>query len=74
MTNVIPFPRISNTECQASSMPGMTDPELRERAKQNFYSAERRAGTDHVTAYELSEAFGRDLDRINSRMEAERHG
>lgn len=51
-------------------MPALDTPAHREQAKLNFYSAERRAGVDHITAYERSEAFGRDLDRIYSLVEA----
>jgi hypothetical protein len=49
-------------------MPGLTTPELRERAKDNFYTAERRRGVDPLTAYMRMEAFERDLDRIASIM------
>lgn len=45
-------------------MPGLTTPELRLRALDNFYTAERRKGVDAVTAYDRMTAFGDDLERI----------
>jgi hypothetical protein len=59
---VIPFP--VPTSCSGCTMPGLTTAELRERARENFYSAERRAGADPLTAYERAEAFAADLERI----------
>jgi len=67
MSNVIPFP-IQNPQCQAATIGGLSTPELRARAKLNFYSTLRRGGADHITAYEQTEAFAASLDRINARM------
>jgi len=45
-------------------MPGLTSAELRQRARDNYYNAERRAGCDPMTAYDKAEAFAADLERI----------
>jgi len=70
MSNVIQFPSPVSTQCSASTMPGLTTPELRRRALDNFYTAERRAGCDAVTAYDRMCAYSDDLDRIASIMGA----
>lgn len=59
---VIPFP--VSTSCSGRTMPGLTTPELRQRAKDNYYTAERRAGTDPLTAFDRAEVFAADLERI----------
>jgi hypothetical protein len=64
--DVIPFP--VSTRCTGRTMPALTTPELRERARDNFYSAERRTGVDPYTAYERAEAFLADLERIAAIM------
>ncbi len=64
MTNVIQFPHVNGAEASGRSMPGLTTPELRARAILNFYSDERRRNVDPLTAWERSQEFGRDLDRI----------
>lgn len=69
MSNVVPFPCVNNAYASGASMPGLTTSELRERAKDNFYTAERRRGVDPLTAYMRMEAFERDLDRIAAIME-----
>lgn len=61
---ILPFPTPVSTQCTGCSMPGLTTPELRARAVLNFYSDERRRGIDPMTAWDRSQAFGRDLDRI----------
>jgi hypothetical protein len=60
--NVIPFP--VSTQCSGRTMPGLTTPELRQRAMDNYYSAERRLGTDPLTAYERAAVFLVNLDHI----------
>ena len=67
MSNIIPFP-ISNPVCQATTMGGLSTPELRERAKINLYSDLRHRGINHIDAFDAMEAFGRDMDRINARL------
>lgn len=62
--SVVPFPVPVPTSCSGATMPGLTTPELRARAVLNYYSAERRQHVDPLTAWERSQAFGRDLDRI----------
>ena len=62
MAEVIPFP--VPTSCSGRTMPGLTTPELREVARLNFYTAERRQGIDPFTAYDRAEAFVKDLERI----------
>jgi hypothetical protein len=64
--NVIPFP--VPTSCSGRTMPGLTTPELRQRARDNYYSAERRLGTDPLSAYERAEEFLINLDRIAAIM------
>jgi len=59
---ILPFP--VQTSCSGRTMPGLTTPELRARAILNFYTAERHQHVDPLTAWERSQAFGRDLDRI----------
>ena len=63
---IITFP--VPTSCSGRTMPGLTTPELRQRARDNFYSAQRRSGVDPATAYERAEAFEADLDRIAAIM------
>lgn len=60
--NIIPFP--VSTACSGRTMPGLTTAELRRRARDNFYTAERLTGIDPLTAYERAEAFAADLERI----------
>lgn len=60
--DVIDFPISSN--CSGRTMPGLTTPELRERARLNFYTAERRRGIDPFTAYNRADVFVKDLERI----------
>jgi len=62
MADILPFP--VSTQCSGRTMPGLTTPELREKAIWNYYSAERRIHVDCLTAWERSQAFGRDLERI----------
>jgi sugar phosphate isomerase/epimerase len=50
-------------------MPGLTTPELRARAVLNFYTAERRKHVPPDTAWDRSQEFGRDLDRIAERIQ-----
>lgn len=64
--NIIPFP--VSTACSGRTMPGLTTAELRQRARDNFYTAERLRGTDAATAYDLAEAFEADLERIANLM------
>ncbi|MEN6535678.1 MAG: hypothetical protein ABFD89_18585 [Bryobacteraceae bacterium] len=67
--NIIPFPTSISTSCSGRTMPGLTTPELRQRARDNFYTAERLRGVDPATAYDRSEAFGAHLDEIYARMQ-----
>jgi hypothetical protein len=60
--NVIPFP--VSTSCSGRTMPGLTTPQLRQIARDNFYTAERLMGTDPLTAYDRAEAFAADIERI----------
>ncbi len=64
MSNIIEFPRVNGAVASGRTMPGITTPELRDRAIMNFYTAERRSGVDAWTAYDRSQAFGADLERI----------
>ena len=41
------------------------DPHFRERALLNYYTAERRAGADPLTANERMHEFAKRLDAIN---------
>jgi hypothetical protein len=68
VNNVLEFPSVS-TQCSARTMPGLTTPELRARAILNFYTAERHKHVPSDIAWERSQAFGRDLDRIAQIME-----
>lgn len=61
-SNLIPFP--VSTNCSGRTMPGLTTPELRQRARDNYYDAERRRGSDPLTAFDRAEAFADDLERI----------
>jgi hypothetical protein len=65
--DIIPFP--IPTSCTGRTMPAMTTAEFRERARDNYYSAERRARVDPLTAYERAEAFLVDLDRRTAIVE-----
>lgn len=67
MSNVITFP--VPTSCSGRTMPGLTTAELRQRARDNFYSAERRQGTDCLTAWERAEAFAADIERVHTEMQ-----
>jgi hypothetical protein len=67
---VITFPVPAS--CSGRTMPGLTTPELRQRARDNFYTAERRAGADVITAFDRAEAFAADLDRIAEIMRSSR--
>ena len=60
--SVIPFP--VPTSCSGRTMPGLTTPELRRRARDNYYTSERLRGTDPLTAHYRAEAFEADLERI----------
>jgi hypothetical protein len=64
MSNIVEFPRVNGAEASARTMPGLTTPELRARAIANFYTDERRKHVPADIAWERSEAFGRDLERI----------
>lgn len=64
--NVISFP--VSTSCSGRTMPGLTTAELRQRAKDNFYTAERLRGADPVEAYDRAEAFAADIERIANIM------
>jgi hypothetical protein len=68
MSNVLPFPRVDGAYASGRSMPGLTTPELRARAVLNFYTDLRRRQTPSDDAWEMSQAFGRDLDRISKIM------
>lgn len=63
---VIAFP--VPTSCSGRTMPGLTSAELRQRARDNYYNAERRAGADPMTAYDRAETFAADLERIAAIM------
>ncbi len=67
--NVIPFPAPVPSSCSGCTIPGLTTAELRRRARDNFYTAERLAGVDPLTAYERSEAFAADIERIYANMQ-----
>jgi hypothetical protein len=62
MAEIIPFP--VSTACSGRTMPGLTTPELRQRARDNFYTAERLMGSDCITAFDRAEAFAADIERI----------
>jgi hypothetical protein len=68
MSDVIQFPSPVSTQCTASTMPAMDTAEHRRRAVLNFYSAERRAGVDPVTASERADEFERRLDCVAREM------
>jgi hypothetical protein len=63
MSNIIEFPSVS-TECSGRTMPGMTSPELRIRARDNYYTALRRQHVDPLTAADLADGFLDNLERI----------
>ena len=60
---IIKFPSVS-TQCSGRTMPGLETPELRANAVAHFYTDERRKHVPADIAWERSESFGRDLDRI----------
>lgn len=45
-------------------MPGLSAPELRERALANYYAAERRSGVDPLTANGRMHEFAKRLDEL----------
>lgn len=49
----------------------MTPAGARETALMNFYSAERRAGTDPLTANERMHEFAKRLDMLDAEREAD---
>jgi hypothetical protein len=67
-SNMIQLPAVDGSYASGRGMPGLTTPELRERAKQNYYDAERRSGTDALTAHDRMEEFGRDLEILGRIM------
>jgi hypothetical protein len=64
---IINFPISSN--CSGRTMPGLSAPELRERALKNYYSAERRAGATPIEANERMHFFAARLDDMNAEYE-----
>lgn len=69
MSNVVQFPRISNTDCQSATIRALTPEDLRMRAWSNYYRDERRRGVCSDLAHQRADAFLADLDRMNSRTE-----
>lgn len=69
---VIPFPSVS-TKCSGHTMPGLTAPELRERALANYYAAERNNGVDPLTANERMQEFAKRLDAIDYDRDLRKH-
>jgi hypothetical protein len=65
--NILPFP--VSTSCSGRTMPGLSAPELRERALANYYAAERRAGATPVEANERMHFFAQRLDEMNAEYE-----
>lgn len=65
--DIIQFP--VQTSCSGCTIPGITTAELRQRAKDNYYSACRRQGIDAVSAFDLAEAFAADIERIHGEMQ-----
>ena len=68
MSNVVQFPSPVSTQCTASTMPAMDTAEHRRRAVMNFYSAERLAGTDPLTANDRADEFARKLEIVALEM------
>jgi len=68
MSNIIRLPSPISTQCTASTMPAMDTAEHRRRAVQNFYSAERRAGADPLTANNRADEFARKLEIVAREM------
>jgi hypothetical protein len=66
---IIPFPTQVSSQCSSRTMPGLTTPELRERALANYYAAERRAGADALTANSRMHEFAKRLDAMNAAFE-----
>lgn len=66
--NVVTFQRVSGAYASGRSMPGLTTPELRERAILNFYTELRHQKVPSDLAWDRSQEFGRDLDRIANIM------
>lgn len=64
MSNIVPFPHVDGAYASGRSMPGLTTPELRERAILNFYTELRHQQVPPDLAWGRSQEFGRDLDRI----------
>lgn len=62
-TNVIPFP-ITPSDCSGCTIPGITQPELRRNAWNNFYTECRHKHIDPLTAHDLADAFMADLERV----------
>lgn len=69
-SNVLQFPEVSGAYASGCSMPGLTSPELRQRALDNFYSEERRGGADPQTAFDRMTEFARDLELLGLIMGA----
>jgi hypothetical protein len=65
---IIDFPTQISSACSGHTMPGLTTAELRQRARDNFYTAERLRGVDCCTAYDRAEAFAADIERIANIM------
>lgn len=62
--NIIPFPHVNGAYASGRSMPGLTTPELRVRARDNYYTELRRQQVDPLTANDLADGFLDNLDRI----------
>lgn len=67
MSNIIEFPSVS-TECTSRTMPGLTSPELRMRARNNYYTALRHQQIDPMTANDLADGYLENLERIAKTM------
>jgi hypothetical protein len=68
MSNVVEFPRINGAYASGRSMPGLTTPELRIRARDNYYSELRHQQVDPLTADDLADGYLLTLERISREM------
>jgi hypothetical protein len=64
MSNVIQFPCVDGAYASGRSMPGLTTPELRIRARDNYYTALRHQQVDPLTANDLADGYLDNLDRL----------
>lgn len=63
-----PHLTLVSTQCSGRTLYCEHRAEHKVKALDNYYTAERRSGTDPLTAYERMCAFGDDYDRMTARV------